>query len=198
MRRRSQDTRRKVLDCATAVFARKGYAGASVDELLQATGLSKPTLYYHFGSKEGLFQAILEFAYDESNRRVEAASRIPGNCQERLVEIVAALFVFTREYQSMVRLVLGSLFAGSEEIPARAIDEKRRTRNFALFAEIMQEGLQAGEFSSAFSVDELSRGIIGMATHLIRMHLLDGKIRLDRARAHRLVQLFLEGARPRS
>ena len=55
----------RILNAAVRVFAARGYAATSVQELLRGTGYSKPTLYYHFGSKAGLFRAILDFAYDE-------------------------------------------------------------------------------------------------------------------------------------
>jgi AcrR family transcriptional regulator len=63
--------REVVLESAIAAFARKGYAGTSVQDILQATHLSKPTLYYYFESKAGLFRAILDFAYDECFRLMQ-------------------------------------------------------------------------------------------------------------------------------
>lgn len=57
--RRTQETRQLILDAAYAVFARRGYGGAAVDEILAEAGLSKGAFYHHFPSKEAVFQALL-------------------------------------------------------------------------------------------------------------------------------------------
>lgn len=57
-RKREFDTER-VLDRAGEVFARSGYHGASVDELLKATAIQRASLYQAFGSKRGLFLEVL-------------------------------------------------------------------------------------------------------------------------------------------
>src|SRR5688572_14146670 len=50
----------KALDCAMQVFWRKGYEGASMVDLTTAMGINSPSLYAAYGSKEGLFRAVLE------------------------------------------------------------------------------------------------------------------------------------------
>lgn len=64
---------------ATAVFAERGFAGASVDDLVRATGVNRASLYGVFGSKDGLFQRCLTEALaalspaDTSGSPVDAA-----------------------------------------------------------------------------------------------------------------------------
>lgn len=54
-----RDRHDRILHAAIAVFARAGYTGASMDEIARKSGLSKPTLYQYFPSKDALFQAML-------------------------------------------------------------------------------------------------------------------------------------------
>ncbi|MCB9934465.1 MAG: TetR/AcrR family transcriptional regulator [Planctomycetes bacterium] len=54
------DTRTAILREAAALFAARGYDAISVREIVQAAGVTKPALYYHFGSKEGLARALIE------------------------------------------------------------------------------------------------------------------------------------------
>ena len=62
MRRATQreQTRTYLLDAAAAVFAARGYHGASLEEIAQAAGLTKGAIYSNFGSKEDLFLALVE------------------------------------------------------------------------------------------------------------------------------------------
>ncbi|REK77584.1 TetR/AcrR family transcriptional regulator [Paenibacillus paeoniae] len=55
----SEQTKKKVAEAARALFAQKGYKATSIEDIVAATGSSKGNIYYHFQSKEGLFQYLL-------------------------------------------------------------------------------------------------------------------------------------------
>lgn len=190
------DTRERVMAAAIRAFAAAGYAGTSVQDILAATGLSKPTLYYYFGSKEGLFRALINFAHDESHRRITAATTGPGTCAQRLVELTAALFEFAQGRQDLMRLVFASTFAAPAEIPPGVIETERRRRNFAEVERLVRTGQAAGELTSTVAAAELTHAFFGAISHRVRMHLLQAEGPLDRRRAEQVVDLFLNGARP--
>ncbi|MBI1885816.1 MAG: TetR family transcriptional regulator [Chloroflexi bacterium] len=58
--RRAQETRERILEAAAAVFARRGYGQATVDEIAAEAEVSMGALYHHFPSKEQLFGALVE------------------------------------------------------------------------------------------------------------------------------------------
>jgi AcrR family transcriptional regulator len=194
MSNRRSGARQVVLESAIAEFARKGYAATSIQDVLRATGLSKPTLYYYFESKAGLFRAILDFAYEESFRMMQEGTRGKKSCAERLVEITSALFSFAERHQSLLRLVFATVFAAPEEIPPKCIDPTKRRRNFEFVLQIVSEGLKKGELDAHFDPIDLTHGILGAISHRARMHLIQPQGRLDRACAERVTMLFLEGA----
>src|SRR3954452_6647407 len=83
---------RDIARVAARLFATQGYEGTSVRTIVEAAGVTKPTLYYHFGSKEGLAQALLTSPMsllDETLRSILGARRDPV---EALVQIVEAHF----------------------------------------------------------------------------------------------------------
>src|SRR2546429_7694669 len=57
-------TREDILAIATEEFAKKGLSGSRVDEIAERTHTVKRMIYYYFGSKEGLYRAVLERCYD--------------------------------------------------------------------------------------------------------------------------------------
>src|SRR3954463_11797831 len=107
--------REEILRSAISLFARKGYAGTGVQEILDEVGLSKPTLYYHFESKAGLFRAILNNAYDETYRLMRSAVDAAEKIEGKLVAAADALFQFTLANQDLTRLMFATVFANSEE-----------------------------------------------------------------------------------
>jgi len=61
-RRDAQRTRNDILEVARREFAERGYTGARVDEIAARTRTTKRMIYYYFGGKEQLFEAVLEHA----------------------------------------------------------------------------------------------------------------------------------------
>jgi TetR/AcrR family transcriptional regulator, transcriptional repressor for nem operon len=70
-------TRQRIVERAAPVFNQRGYAGASMRDLVEATGLEKGGIYNHFGSKEALAVAALDHAVELMTARF-AEARTPG------------------------------------------------------------------------------------------------------------------------
>jgi AcrR family transcriptional regulator len=81
-------TRLKVLNTAARLFRERGTHPVGVNEIAEAAGVSKPTLYRHFDSKEGLIQAFLETGSDVMMRRFERAAAEPGLSPEERILMV--------------------------------------------------------------------------------------------------------------
>jgi AcrR family transcriptional regulator len=76
-------TRREIVETATRLFAGSGYAGVSIEAVLQASAISRGALYHHFKSKEALFEAAFEGMEDQLAR--DAVARSTGTAPaERL------------------------------------------------------------------------------------------------------------------
>lgn len=56
---RGDQRRRAIVEAATAIFLESGFAGTTLDKIIERSGGSRRTLYEHFGNKEGLFSAVL-------------------------------------------------------------------------------------------------------------------------------------------
>ena len=99
-------TRANILDVALSEFADKGLSGARIDEIAERTRTSKRMIYYYFGSKEGLYQAVLEESY-RGIRALETAldlEHLPP--LEALRRLVCSTFDYQNAHQDFVRLVM--------------------------------------------------------------------------------------------
>ena len=74
----------RLLAAAGRLFAAKGFVGASVREILQAADVSRPVLYYHFGSKEGLYLAVARRAATDYEAALARAAAGAGTASERI------------------------------------------------------------------------------------------------------------------
>lgn len=68
------ESREKILEAASAEFAAHGFVGARIDTIAHRTSLNVRMIYYHFQSKEGLYQAVLEAIYRHMATVLEAAA----------------------------------------------------------------------------------------------------------------------------
>ncbi|MBD0382669.1 TetR/AcrR family transcriptional regulator [Paenibacillus sedimenti] len=78
-------TIKRLTEVARTYFSEKGYADASMEEMVKEAGLTRGALYHHFGSKEGIFHAVLESVQQEIAERVEAEAATSEDPWEQLL-----------------------------------------------------------------------------------------------------------------
>jgi AcrR family transcriptional regulator len=149
-----------ILAVATREFAEKGLAGARIDVIAEAMRTSTRMIYYYFGSKEGLYIAVLEDAYQRI-RGTEAELHLDDLTPE---DALRKLVGFTVDYQlahpEFTRLVMtenihrGEFIAQSKAIQALnlpAIDAVRRVYERGLAAGVFRNGIDAVDLHMSIS-----------------------------------------------
>jgi AcrR family transcriptional regulator len=187
-------TKRRLLHVALKIFADRGYAGASVQAIVDAARVTKPTLYYYFGSKAGLYQALLDWANDERLRLMREAAGRSASLSGQLVEVLAAIFEFIDGHRELMRLAFATPFASRGEVPREINYLKKASRNFEFFQGLIRRGRDRGELNSRFSSYELAIGLYGMMTIRVMSFLVRPEHPPGRRDAESVVRLFLSGA----
>src|SRR6202795_167325 len=86
---KSEQTRRKIVEAAAPIFNKRGYAGSSLSDLMEATGLKKGGIYRHFSSKEELAAEAFDYAWEAAwNARLLHGDE-KGNGIEKLKQLIA-------------------------------------------------------------------------------------------------------------
>ena len=190
------ETRQQILQAALRRFAHSGYAGASVQHIVDEAKVTKPMLYYHFGSKEGLYSALIEWAADERLRRSQEAADRGMTLKDKFLEIIAATFDFVRQHRELTRLSLGTAFAAKGEVPNQGQCTSKGRQVFDMMQDLAENGRREGVLKREFSAEELAMGIYGMMNFYVMLHLVLPDQQLNRALAERIVTLFLSGGAP--
>ena len=106
-KRLALDERRiKILAAATRIFARKGYAGASMSGIATAAGITKPVLYDHFASKDALFETLLRSIRDDLLARGKAIGKSSASEEHRFRAAVDAFFAFVENQPNAAMILL--------------------------------------------------------------------------------------------
>ncbi|MGV8120591.1 MAG: TetR/AcrR family transcriptional regulator [Candidatus Xenobiia bacterium LiM19] len=115
------DNRDNILNAALTLFSSHGYEAVGVQEIVKKAGITKPTLYHYFGSKEGLLNELLGFYSDKLYRVLKKASDYEGDLPLTLINTAQAYIRFAEEYPDFYRLQLSLWFAPPDSFPARAV-----------------------------------------------------------------------------
>lgn len=176
---RSSVVARHVARTAACLFARKGFDATSVREIVAAAGVTKPTLYYHFGSKEGLAQALLHRPLTGLVEGLGAIAAGPGSPVELLERIVEAHFVFCRDEPDRARFYY-AVCVGPHATDLAAELMKYGPRLDAPIADVIARFAADGLVKADRAAD-LLRACRGMITSTVMefLYKFDGGVDLD-------------------
>lgn len=137
--------RERLLRAAVRQFASRGYHATSVRDVVRAAGVTAPSLYHHFGNKEGLFLAILRASQERGAAAQQAVRASGGSAAARILRLARTYVGLRREFADLGWAVL-RILAGPRRSAPR-IDFRvyvlEKTRHFQ---ELVEEGVASGEF----------------------------------------------------
>jgi TetR/AcrR family transcriptional regulator len=170
MRRKSRNperTRQKILREATAEFAARSYDGARVDSIARRCRLSKNMLYHYFGSKEGLFIAVLERMYETLRKRQRDFAARAGDPVKAMRQLVAHTFSALLDHPEVIALLNSENFHHG-----RHIKRSRRVRDLYdplvdTIREVLRRGVAEGVFRPNIDPVTLYISFSSMAYHYI-------------------------------
>ena len=105
------DNRSLILARALELWSERGYDAVGVQEIVDAAGITKPTLYHYFGSKRGLLDALIEERSAGLRDALTAAATYDHNLVMTLEAIVRGYFTYARQNAEFYRMQLGFWFA---------------------------------------------------------------------------------------
>ena len=179
---------RQMLDTARALFAARGYADVTMDEVAAEVGVTKPLLYTYFGNKEQLFLACLKPAADALVESVVSAVQGATDAPQALRDGIHAFFAFLDSDGEAWRVLHDETLPGGGEIAARV--GEYRARMEALVTASLQERTESR------AVEPLSVAIFGAAEALGHWWLKSGELTAERT-AELLIRTIEPGLRTR-
>jgi AcrR family transcriptional regulator len=148
-----------ILEVATAEFAAKGLSGARIDAIAAATQTSKRMIYYYFGSKEGLYVAVLEESYRRM-RAIEAELHLEDLAPEAaLCRLVEFTFDHHADNEDYIRLVMNeNIERGAYLAQSKTIQELNVPAIQAI-ARLYARGVASGVFRTGLDATDIHASI---------------------------------------
>ncbi|SFO35928.1 MULTISPECIES: TetR/AcrR family transcriptional regulator [Actinomadura] len=158
----------QILDAATELFAARGYAGTSLQDIARETGLTRPALYHYFPSKEALLlRLVKEVAVGPASELRQTRMREDLSVADRLREMAASVARLQARHPERFRLLIRSEADLPDEI-SEAYDTARRDV-LREFTALISEGIGTGELR-AVDPRVAALGIIGLCNWVAWWH----------------------------
>ncbi len=195
--KRARDTRKRILELASAAFARDGYEGTSLNEVIRESGLTKGAFYFHFPSKKELALAAFRYKQEQLVERLFAEA-------EEQPDALGALHVLLRARVRVFRAdpSLGCVLRLGAELGAEAGPDSEFARYQELtieaFADLVRRGQRERVVRADLSPRATAEAIFAAMIGTDRVsRLLSGRSDLGR-RTEELLDLLVNGLQERS
>ena len=184
------ESREQILDAALALFAQKGYAAATVREIVDAAGITAPSLYYHFGSKEGLYMELMQTHCAQIDSVLALHTHTRDSAKHRLKDLVDKIFQHVIEDKNFFRLMFTIYYGPSQGSPYCDFISYH-VKFHAAIKKIIEEGIAAKEFrpGNPGHMTWVIRGVVQLA---MEEQIKDDREKIDRRGLQRILDLILE------
>ncbi|MFP8886605.1 MULTISPECIES: TetR/AcrR family transcriptional regulator [Streptomyces] len=189
----TQPVPQRLLAAATRLFADRGYDRTSVQEIVEAAGVTKGALYHYFGSKDDLLHEIYGRVLRLQQERLDAFASSDAPVERRLRDAAADVVVTTIDNLDDASIFFRSMHQLSEDKQKQVRSERRRYHE--RFRALIEEGQKAGVFSTATPADLVVDYHFGSVHHLSTWYRPGGRMTPQEVADH-LADLLLRALRP--
>jgi TetR/AcrR family transcriptional regulator len=162
-RRDASVARASLITAAVAEFARKGFAGARVDEIAAAAGVNKQLVYHYFDSKQGLYLVALESVYAEIREKEQKLSLGALEPMDAMAQLVGFSFDYLAEHPEFIALLTDENRNQGSHILASERLQKMHSPFIGMLEATLERGVAAGVFRADFDAINLYISIAGIS-----------------------------------
>ena len=138
-------TKRKIFETSMKLFAEKGYDATSVEEITATVGVAKGTLYYHFSSKEEIFDFLVEEGIKLLQNSIDIKTAKFSNYIDKLKAIVLIQIKIVVKYEDLITILLSELWGKGT---TNQICQKNISDYINKLEDIIREGIKRGEIKN--------------------------------------------------
>jgi TetR/AcrR family transcriptional regulator len=184
----------RILEQALKLFSTKGYDATSVREICEGAGITKPTLYHFFGSKEGVYRALVDGALEDMRRRIVEQVSEPGRAEDRLRRVARGYFEAARGRRDLARFFFSLIHNPPDTAPATDFNHFYE-EIVALVAQVVEDGIKRSELTPGPTQVRMLV-FMGSLGEALCGYLLNGRPDLTPALADAIVDTVLRGWTP--
>jgi len=188
------DVRGRLLAAALHLFTNKGYAATTVREIVEAAGVTKPVLYYHFHNKEGIYLELMQQPFACFDAILTECLTDTGSVGARLLTLCDRVMQLFVEELDVARLMYAIYYGPPQGAPFFDFEAHHRKLH-EIIAALVQAGVANGELRPENPL-EMAWVILGTLNVALEEQLCQHAPRLDGQGLQRLLTLILRSFAP--
>ena len=118
---KQMDNRQLIMEKALELFCARGYDAVGVQEIAEQSGITKPTLYYYFGSKLGLLKTLIEETFQEFRIILHEAADMEQRIEETLYQVAHRYCMFFESDREFYMLFMALFYSARENEAYQAV-----------------------------------------------------------------------------
>jgi AcrR family transcriptional regulator len=157
--------RSELLTAARAIFAKKGFHDATIEEIADAAEVAKGTVYLYYKSKKALYLEALRFGIESMNQELKAVAAGPGGAEEKLRALTATKIAFFEDNRDFFKIYYSELGKIPSHPAGLTLVRDLYYAQAKIFEELLREGVRRREIrklnieKTAFAIADLTREV---------------------------------------
>jgi len=188
----NSDTKRKIFSEAAKLFSERGYYAVSMREISERAGVTKPTIYYYFGSKDGIYEQLISESIKWLDKITTTIRNQNGSSKEKLTQLLKHHFDACLKYPEYVKFIY-SIVTSREKLPFLDNFQQKALKERQLLIDIIKSGIQKNEFGAGADPELASLIIEAVISQFIWLHIETNAVTLSDQLAERIIELIFKG-----
>lgn len=179
MRRTKEEaevTREKLLDVALPIFSKKGYAKTTLSDIAKEAGLTRGAIYWHFGGKSELYNALVEERFSNANKLILDIFTDNRSPLEKIHNLLITSMEYVekdKEYRAIMELTLLKTEVIGEVEDMMKIKEEGTKAMIGEVEKIIEKGKSLGQFRDDLNSKSVAISIISLINGIVSLWLMN-------------------------
>jgi AcrR family transcriptional regulator len=190
----SEERRAQIMEAALEVFARQGFHQARMDDIAQASGLSKGALYLYYKSKDAIIGALMRSVFSVFLRGVRSIETADGSARERILTLSNRFADEMERLTPALGVLLEFYSVAARDRTVRSYIGEMYTDFESLLARVIEQGMEGGEFRQG-NANDMAMSLIAIWEGITIIWVMANDHIQVRAQSRITITTFLDGMR---
>lgn len=188
------DTKNRIFQIAAHLFAQKGFSGVSMREISELSGVTKPTIYYHFGSKEQIYKELIDAGLEHNEADMDRIRTMKLSLKDALIELIKEKFRDCEQYPDFFRIFL-DLYLSIEKLDYIEEFKIKAQQPLRQMAKMLKDGIASGEINRQINPLLAGEMIAGVVMYYIGRQIERGG-KIQEGLAEEIIEHLFNGLHP--
>lgn len=186
-----EERKTEIIKASARIFAKYGYHKAKIEDIAKEAGIGKGTIYEYFDSKKVLFQEMIKNSLSQYENQIKKIAKGEAKVKNKLIDISRYHGIFLSEHMDLAQSMMSQIDILSKEMKCWMVETREEL--FKTMEEVIQRGIDKGEFRANLDVEGAALSIIGGINQYYTKKIYIDKIKSSDIRPENIIDILYNG-----